>query len=418
MKSFRYAPAAFLLALSAPAYATLGVFEHGNGIKSMGMGGVGYSFAEETTVLAANPAHAFALGNRFDIGADFFYADAKSTIEGNDLAPDAGFHSDGREYYMIPQGGYSRRLSDRMGFGFTVLSAGLGPDYDGSPYQRFGGNQRVSMGLASSGVVSALAYQLTPKHSIGASLNVGYQVFEVKGLEFLQGASVAPDHVTNQGKDGSFTGGFTVGWHGQLTPWLAAGAAYRSKNWTKRHEEYKGLLSEGGKLELPAIYGGGFTLTPLKDWTFVLEAQRYNYRDERGFRNGLAQFTEQGQLLGSDYGPGFGWDDQNAYKFGVAWQATPKTILRAGYVYATTIVNRSDTFFAVLGCITTASQYSLGGTYQLAGDWEITGYAYNTPKRSVRGEDSIPEAFGGGEMNVSDLTFGAGFSVGKRFGGR
>ncbi|MGQ0698915.1 MAG: OmpP1/FadL family transporter [Panacagrimonas sp.] len=418
MKVFRLAPVAALLALvpCLPAQATLGVFEHGNGIKSMGMGGVGYSFAEETTVLGANPAHALALGNRYDIGVDLFTAEAEAKIEGNTLGPDERFFSDGKHHYYIPQGGFSRALSDKLGLGVTVLSAGLGPDYDGSPYQRFGGARRALLSLASSGVVTALAYRVSPDHVLGFSLNTGYQVLQIKGLEFVAtpATSVAPDKVTNQGKDGAFTAGFTVGWHGKLAPWLHAGVSYRSKNWTQKHEDYAGLVAEGGKLELPAIVGGGFAITPAANWTVVIEGQHYAYRDRRAFKHGLSKFND-GQLLGADNGPGFGFDNQNAYKLGVAWQATPKLMLRGGYLYATEVLDADDTLFGFLGCLTTTNQYGLGATYQFS-TWELSGYAYNDPRKKQHGRNSIPASFGGGEASVSDEVYGVGFSVGRRFG--
>ena len=416
------ASAAFtLLALPVQVQATLGLFEHGNGIKSMGMGGVGYSFAEETTVLGANPAHALALGSRYDIGVDIFRAEAEAIYENNNLNPEQFDPnetqlSDGRRYYYIPQGGFSMALSERWALGVAVLSAGLGADYDGSPYERFGGAARTTLQLASSSVVTALAYQLNQNHALGFSLNTGYQVLSVKGLEFLDNAALSesPGKVTNQGKDGAFTLGFSVGWHGKLTPWLSAGLAYRSKNWTQKHEDYAGLVAEGGKLELPSIYGGGIAITPAPNWTLALEAQRYTYRKQTAFRNGIAGL-EQGVLLGSADGPGFGFNDQNAYKLGIAWQATPKLMLRGGYIYATRIVQPSETLFGFLACLTTGMQYALGATYQLE-KWEVSALLHHTPKETVYGRDSIPAAFGGGEANVSDMVLGGGISFGRRFG--
>lgn len=129
MTSFRtLAPAAcFALILPLQAQATLGLFGHGNGVKSIGIGGVGCSFAEEPTVLAANPAHALALGNRFDIGVDVFRAEAEAIYENNNVDPDQFDPnqtrlSDGRRYFAIPQGGVSVALSERWALGVAVLS--------------------------------------------------------------------------------------------------------------------------------------------------------------------------------------------------------------------------------------------------------------------------------------------------------
>lgn len=414
----RFAAALLFCLGSLPAHATLGVFEHGNGIQSLGMGGITYSYAGETTALGGNPAHALALGDRYDVGVDFFTATAKSILRGNDLGPDETYESDGRSYYMIPQGGFSKRLGPDWAFGVTMLSAGLGPDYDGSPYERFGSSNRVSMYLASTSIVSALAYRLTDAVTLGASLNTGYQILEIKGLQFLanDAFSVSPEHVTNQGKDGVFTFGASVGFTWRVTPWLTAGGAYRSKNFNAQHDEYRGLVARGGKLELPSIYGGGIAIEPVKGLVVAVEAQRYTYRSETAFRNGLEKF-EQGQRLGGNDGPGFGFQDQNAYKLGVSYQATPRLALRAGFAYGTGIVTEENTLFAALGCLTTREQYSLGATY-LWRDWEITGYGYGAPTRRVNGQGSIPEALGGGEADVSDVVYGTGFSLGRRFGGR
>ncbi len=398
------------------ADASLGMFEHGNGIASMGMGGVSYSYAEETTALGANPAHALALGDRWDLGVDFFSAEAEAIYDGNAAGPDKGYKSDGRAYYSIPQGGYSKRLSDRWALGVTMLNAGLGPDYDGSPYERFGGGHRGTLSLTSSSFVTALAYQVAPKHAVGISLNTGYQVLSVQGLQFLAdpGTSSAPDHVTNQGRDGAFNVGFSVGWHGQLTPWLGAGLGYRSKNLTQPHDDYRGLIAEHGKLELPAIYGGGFTLTPMSAWTLSVEAQRYAYRKQRAFRNGIGRLASA--RLGDDDGPGFGFHDQNAYKLGLRWQATPSLALRAGYIWATQIIDEGETLFGAFGSLAVTDQVTAGATWTRRG-WEWSAYGFNAPEQRVRGRDSIPADLGGGEIDNTHWIYGIGFSLGRRFAG-
>lgn len=406
-----------LLLPAAPALATLGVFEHGNGINSMGMGGVTYSYATETTTLGANPAHALSLGDRWDLGADVFWANADGRYKGNDLAPDMSYKSDGRSWYVIPQGGYSKRLNNDWALGITILNAGLGPDYAGNPYERFGGaSNRATLYLASSSIVTALAYRLTDAFHVGASLNVGYQELLIQGLQFLDNdtSSQSPGNVTNQGKDGVFTFSGSLGFKWQITPWLTAGAAYKSKNYNAQHDEYRGLVARGGKLELPSIYGGGFTIKPYEKLVLVLEAQRLTYRSEAAFRNGLGKLLE-GNKLGSGDGPGFGFNDLNAYKFGIEYGATPTLTLRAGFLWGTGLLTKDDTLFAFLGPLTHRETYTAGATYLWRDKWELSGMAYATPIRSVGGRGSIPDAFGGGEVHIADELYGFGLSVGKRF---
>lgn len=52
------------------APAPLGPFEHSHGIKAMGRGSVGYARGGDTTTPGGNPAHAFAMGQRFDRRGD------------------------------------------------------------------------------------------------------------------------------------------------------------------------------------------------------------------------------------------------------------------------------------------------------------------------------------------------------------
>lgn len=179
------------------AQASLGIFEHGNGIKSMSMGGLTYAYGEETIVMSANPAHAAALGNRDDLGLSLFLPMSTSRIYDNAIAPDSETDNDGRRWYAIPQGGFTRVINERWTWGVTAYAAGLGPDYRRNPYQRFGGSTRGSLFLQSFGAATVLAWQVDPQHALGASLNLGYQSVAIEGLGFLGAVSSAPDKVSN-----------------------------------------------------------------------------------------------------------------------------------------------------------------------------------------------------------------------------
>lgn len=54
------------------AAATNGYFQHGYGIKSKGMAGVGYALPQDAIAAAGNPAGMVWVGNRIDFGADWF----------------------------------------------------------------------------------------------------------------------------------------------------------------------------------------------------------------------------------------------------------------------------------------------------------------------------------------------------------
>ncbi len=405
-----------LATASATSLASLGPYEPGNGIKAQGLGGITYAVGEETTALYGNPAHLFNLGERIDLGITFPTPIGQTEIKGNALAPDQSSKVAGRRFFYIPQGGFSRRLSERWMFGMTAFAAGLGTDFTSSPYERFGGSKRAALFLSSSGVATALAYQLTPRNVIGATLNLGYQTIEIEGFQFLADPAISenPDKVSNQGKDGAFNIGFNIGWLGKITDRLNAAVAYRSKTWAEKHDDYSGILPEQGRFEFPAIFGAGLAYDFTPQLTLAFDYQRYQYSSQKAFGHRIARLN-QGNLLGSDNGPGFGLENQDAYKFGVLWNPDNAWTYRLGYISATQMAQASENFFGGLGLVSASTHFSGGLSYQFQ-KWEVSGSAIYSKPQKVKGRDSIPAAFGGGESNTRTETLIYGFTIGTRFG--
>lgn len=175
------------------------------------------------------------------------------------------------------------------------------------------------------------------------------------------------------------------------------------------------MLPDQGRLNIPAIWGGGLAYTVSPALTVAVDVQRVEYASEPAFGNPLAQLA-QGQLLGADAGPGFGWQDQNIYKLGITWRTTERLTLRAGYSEATEIIQASDTLFSLLAQVTGKRHATAGATYSLQDGWEVTGYAAWAPRNEIRGNGSIPADFGGGEANVFLTSYSAGVSISRRFG--
>lgn len=415
-------PVAYLLLLGLPfqAHAVLGLFEHGAGIAAMGFGGVSYAVAMDSNAIGANPAHAAAMERRFDLGISIAIPEADGRILGNALDEDST-HDTGNTLLAIPQGGWAQALGDRWSYGTTLQNAGIGPSYSDNPYQRFGSDGEAELSLGQMTLVNALAYRIHPDHTVAAALNISYQTLEARGLGAFaapegsdNNVSVAPSAVTNRGTDGAWGLGFSLGWSGHLSERIQAGAAYRSPTWTQKHRDYKGLLPEGGRLELPAIYGAGLAMALGGGWRVALEYQHYAYESQKAFGNRLSQLAD-GNRLGSENGPGFGFRDQDVLKLGVDWQATPRLALRAGFVRASQIVRRSETLFSFLGAVMNRSHYTLGAAYTWD-KWELSGYFAHAPESTVRGEGSIPDNLGGGEADVSFSVQHFGLSLGHRFG--
>ncbi len=397
--------------LSTQADASLGLFEHGSGIQSQALGGVVYGTASETTSIAMNPANLAAFAPRYDIGVDVMRPRATGYIKGNAAGPDSDHDTDRGTYLYVPQGGVSWQLRDGMRLGVTMQSAGIGPEYADSPYQRFGGAEFSSLLFSSSALATALSIDVVPGQTVGVALSVGYQTLKVEGAEFLGALSQQPNQVSDKGSDGAFNVGFSLGWHAELTSGLTLGLGYKSKSWAQRHTKYAGLLADSGRLELPAIWGAGLAYQLFPGLLVAADYQRYEFEAEPAFANRLSAL-DQGRPLGSKNGPGFGYKDMNAYKFGAQWQALPSTSIKLGYIAAKQMMTRSETLFGMLGPVPSTTHYTAGFT-TLLGSYELSGMVAHSPSQTVRGKNSIPAAFGGGEVDVSYRMWAFGLSIGR-----
>ena len=102
------------------AAATNGYFAHGYGIQAKGMGGVATALAQDTFGGANNPASMVWVGDRLDLGIDWFRPTRNATRSG------AGFptlngqvDSDSKNFY-IPEFGFNRMLGSNLSLGVSV----------------------------------------------------------------------------------------------------------------------------------------------------------------------------------------------------------------------------------------------------------------------------------------------------------
>ena len=401
--------------------ATLGLFEHGSGIKSLGEGGISFVAGEESTAIPANPALAIALGRRFDVGDDLLAVSSRASILGNSLGPDKSYDADARHLYFIPQAGFTLPLSPRWSAGISAYAGGLGPDYTQSPFARFATSenaaqsQSTSIALKVTGLSMVLAYSPIAGQAFGVAVNAQRETIAVKGLAPFESASQSPGELTDVGKHGAYGGSLSVGWTGELTPWLTGGASYRSKSWSQHITQYGGLLPDNGLLELPAIYGAALAFKPIPRLQVALQFERADYGSRHAFGNTVDVLFVQGKPLGSDNGPGFGWLDQNNYKLGVSYDALARLRLRAGFIYSTANFPPSQTFFNILAPATYRMHFTTGGTWTFPNRFELSMYAALARKHDVNGRNSIPENYGGGEVNLSSELYLVGVSIGRPF---
>lgn len=394
------------LATAAPlaAHATNGYFSHGYGIKSQAVAGVGIALPQDALTSAANPAGLAALDDRLDLGLTWFRPERSADIVGNGFGPDARYDGDGKKNFFIPEFGYARRLSNSLSAGLAAYgNGGLNTEYRDNPYARFGATGTAGVNLEQLFITPSLAWKASDSQAFGVALNIAYQRFSAKGIGVFGGFSSDPGHVSDQGTDTSTGVGLRLGWQGQVVPGLTLGLTWASKVRGK-FDKYSGLFADGGRFDVPENYGAGLAWQASPSWTLAADVQKIRYGSVAAVGNSVSTLFA-GAPLGSADGPGFGWRDVTAYKFGVVHQWQSDLVLRAGVSHARQPVPAGETFFNILAPGVVQDHLSLGATWSLPGGGELSGFFAHAFGKTVRGSNSIPPGappagLGGGNADV------------------
>ena len=420
----RLAPLAAALA-AGPALATNGYFPHGYGLKAKGMGGVSTAMAQDSMGGATNPASMVWSGNRFDVGVNVFSPRRDARRTGAAMPSLNGFVESDSEWFLVPEGGYNRMINNNLSVGVTVYgNGGMNTDYPGGGFNCGQGPANILCGQGSLGVdlmqlivAPTVAWKFNERHSVGASLLLGYQRFKAEGIHAfaaMPGFSQAPGNVTNVGSDGSRGVGVRLGYFGRLTDSFDVGLAYAPRMRMSEFDKYRGLFANNGDFDIPEHLGVGVAFRPAPNWTVAADYERINYSGVPSV--GRASMPQA--PLGAAGGPGFGWRDIDVFILGAAWQMSPQWTVRAGYNRSENPGQPADVSFNILAPGVMKSHYTAGFTYAMAGNSEITAAFMYAPRVSVTGPSLMDAMFGPGVAGTETVRmrqFSAGLSWGKKF---
>ncbi|MDI1302626.1 MAG: outer membrane protein transport protein [bacterium] len=396
---------AVALSLTATAHATNGYFSHGYGIQSKGAAGVGAALPQDSLAAATNPAGLVDLGNRLDAGVDLFAPQREAAIHGNGFGADARYDGNDTSLFYIPEFGYNHLVNPDLALGIAVYgNGGMNTDYGSNPYQRYGATGPAGVDLTQLFISPAVAYRLNDKNSVGIALNLAYQRFKADGISAFSGFSANPAHLSNNGYDSSTGYGVRLGWQGKLNDVVTLGASWQSKTKTGKFDKYSGLFADGGSFDIPETYVAGVAVKATPDLTLALDWQKILYSDVPAVGNSFAKLL-QGQPLGSNDGPGFGWRDISIIKLGVIYQVSPSLKLRAGFSSSQQPVPQNETFFNILAPGVVQKHITLGSTWNINADNAVSVAYTRGLKQTVKGAGSIPPGLppaglGGGEADI------------------
>jgi long-chain fatty acid transport protein len=413
------AAAAVIAAFSpAAAFATTGYFAHGYGMKAKGMGGVGIALPQDSLAAATNPAGMALVGNRFDIGLDWFRPDRGAEITGSPVPGlNGSYDGNGTQDFLIPEFGYNHMVRPDLSLGVSVFgNGGMNTDYKTSPFTALGGASPAGVDLMQLFIAPTVAYKMGA-HAFGLSLNLAYQRFKAEGLQPFDNPffSSSPGNVTNNGYDSSTGWGVRFGWTGQVLPTLTLGATYQTKTKMGKLDKYKGLFAEQGGFDIPENYGVGVAWKAMPALTLAADIQRINYGDVASVGNTIDCLFAGACQLGANNGAGFGWQNTTVYKLGVSYEMSQSLTLRGGYATLKQPIPQSQTFINILAPGVVEQHLTLGGTWTLPNKSEVTVAYMHAMENKVNGSGSIPAALGGGEANLRMSEDSLGIGWGMRF---
>ena len=420
------------------ALATNGYFSHGYGMKAKGMAGASTALAADAFGGASNPASMVWVGDRLDIGLDWFSPIRNTARSGSSAGNNINGSADsGSENFFIPEFGYNKLLNPNLSLGVTVYgNGGMNTDYSGgqipaasacvgfnpagaagAPYNLLCGSGKLGVDLMQLVVAPTAAYKVAPNHSIGVSPLFGYQRFKAEGLQGFSGFSSDPTKLTNNGYDSATGWGVRVGWMGKISDNITLGAAYSSKINMSKFDKYKGLFAEQGGFDMPENYNLGIALKAAPNVTVALDYQRINYGGVKSVSNpSTSGGTAIPNTLGGDNGRGFGWSDVDVWKIGLEYQYNDKLTMRAGYSHTSNPIQARDVTFNIIAPGVIQDHYTLGLTYNLDKSSELTAAYMHAAKNSVTGNSLFSTWIGSaGNEKIEMYENSLGVAYGMKF---
>ncbi|BCB25844.1 hypothetical protein SKTS_07300 [Sulfurimicrobium lacus] len=399
--------AAIGIAAPGVAMATNGYFAHGYGMTAKGMGGASTAMAKDTFGGANNPASMVWVGNRLDIGVDWFRPIRSAERSGAaDPTMNGSSKSDSNDF-AVPEFGYNKMLNANMSLGVTVYgNGGMNTDYKGgelpnvggtcqgfnpagaagAPYNLLCGSGKLGIDLMQLIIAPTFAYKVNESNSIGVSPLLGYQRFKADGLQAFSGFSADANNLTNKGYDSSTGYGIRVGYMGKINDMVTVGAAYASKMKMGSFDKYKGLFAEQGGFDMPENWNVGIAVKANAKTTVALDYQRINYSGVNSVGNPSTNMNPAiASTLGPVNGRGFGYSDVDVVKLGVEYAYSDALTLRAGYSHTNNPISSRDATFNIIAPAVIEDHFTLGFTYALDKNSEITMAYMHAQENSVSG---------------------------------
>lgn len=378
---------------AAPASATEGYFQHGYGTRQAALAGAGVADSDDAMALSLNPAGIVDAGNEMQLGISLFSPVRSFTGSGAPGFTPSGEVESGSEYFPVPHFAYSRQIDDQSAWAIAAYgNGGMNTSYPNVANPACGPGSGVfcggSAGVNLNQLFVAFGYarRFGDNFSVGVAPIFAVQAFEANGLGAFAGFSSDPTHMTNNETDYSTGFGLRIGGQWNVSDQFRIGAAYQTEFNMSEFDDYAGLFEGGGDFDIPSNWTVGVAYDVTPTVTVMFDYRRINYTDVASVSNP----TTVPAPFGASGGPGFGWDDVNAYKFGVEWDATDTWTWRAGVAFNDNPIGSEDVMLNILAPGVQEQHYTAGFTHDINDNNALDFAFMYSPEASVSGAESPP----------------------------
>lgn len=379
------------------AHATEGYFLEGYGTREKGLAGAGAADSRDPLALSINPAGLVDVGRQFTGGLTAFSPDRGYAASGPGFVAQGDVRS-GRGLFPIPNFGYSQPIDQTSAWGVAAYgNGGMNTTYSKNYASQFypnpfacprpgvfcGENAGVDLNQA---FLSAGYAQRFGSVSLGVAPILAIQIFKARGLSGFGPFSVDQTNLSDHSYNWSVGAGVRAGAQWNVASQLRVGVAASTPIWTTKLYKYSGLFAEGGGFDIPATVTAGVafdvlpTITLLVDWRHIFYSQVAS----------VGNSSQLPYLFGLANGPGFGWSDVDAIKFGAEWRATPDWTFRVGYSHNNNPIQARDVTINILAPGVVTDHISGGLSYRVTPNSTIDLSAIVSPRHSVSGIEVTP----------------------------
>lgn len=404
-----------------PADATEGYSAIGFGARYKALAGAGVADSRDATAASLNPAGLVHVGDEIVMSVSAFSPRRSFSTDGPGALLDGPLDIDSdKNWFFIPNLAWSTRAYANPLFdvlAFTVVgNGGMNTSYPaftnnsgfcaGPPPQGAFCFGKTGINLLQMVMSVAMAKQIAPGISVGIAPMMALQSFDAHGTDLFGNFSTT-GNVSGNRNDWSVGGGVRAGI--ELSPMhnVRIGIAGTSPIWMQDFEKYDGFFAQSGGFDIPASLHVGLAvdlnpaLTVMFDWRHIWYSSIDSVGNASTNISGCIFATDPTQCLGGSNGPGFGWKDMDAFKFGVEYRANEKLTLRGGYAYNTQPIRSRDVSLNILAPAVTQHHITAGLAYDLGGGYTLELAGMYAPNVSVTGSELFNDLVGPGGQNVT-----------------